>query len=103
MNSSGLAGVNAAVEGLTRSLALELGPKVRVNCISPSMIRTEMFGGMPDEMRKEMYEATGASLPVKRVGYPHEIAASVMYVIKNSFATGMVLDIDGGYFVRQYA
>ncbi len=47
MNVAGLAAVNAAVEGLTRALALELGPKLRVNCLSPGMVGTEAYAAMP--------------------------------------------------------
>ncbi|MEM1316509.1 MAG: SDR family oxidoreductase, partial [Pseudomonadota bacterium] len=68
MNCSGLGAVNGAVEALTRGLALELGPDLRVNCVSPGMVRSEAYAGMPAEARRAMYAATGASLPAGRVG-----------------------------------
>lgn len=103
MNCSGLGAVNAAVEGLTRGLALELGPRIRVNCCSPGMVRTDAYAGVPADAREEMYRSTGESLPVGRVGLPHELADAVMLLMTNTYLTGQVLDVDGGHMIRQYA
>lgn len=103
INCSMLGAVNAAVEGLTRGLALELGPRLRVNCCSPGMVRTDAYGDMPEEKREAMYRATGESLPVGRVGFDHEVADAVLFLMTNTYATGLVLDIDGGHMIRQYA
>ncbi|MGA8259960.1 MAG: SDR family oxidoreductase [Arenicellales bacterium] len=102
-NCSGLGAVNAAVEGLTFALALELGPRLRVNCCSPGMVRTEAYAALPDDKREAMYESTGASLPLGRVGEPQEIADAVLFLMTNPYTTGKVLDIDGGHMIRQYA
>ncbi|MEO0567834.1 MAG: SDR family oxidoreductase [Pseudomonadota bacterium] len=102
-NCAGLGAVNGAVEALTRALALELGPKIRVNCMSPGMVRTEAYDGMPDAAREAMYESTGASLPVGRVGFAKEIALATLASLSNGYLTGQVLDIDGGHMIRQYA
>ena len=82
-NVAGLAAVNAAVEGLTRALALELGPDIRVNCVSPGMVDTEAYSGMPEERRAIMLTETGASLPVGRTGTPDEVAAGVSMLAGN--------------------
>lgn len=103
MNCSGLGAVNGAVEALTRGLALELGPETRINCLSPGMVRSEAYSGMEQGARDAMYEATGASLPVGRVGHVDEVAEAAMYLISNSYTTGAVLDVDGGHMIRQYA
>lgn len=103
LNCSGLGAVNAAVEGLTRALALELGPELRVNCISPGMVRTEAYGRMPNDAREQMYRSTGESLPLGRVGEAVEVAEAVLFAASNTFLTGQVLDIDGGHMIRQYA
>jgi len=103
LNCSGLGAVNAAVEGLTRGLALELGPRLRVNCISPGMVRTEAYSGMPGDMREKMYRETGASLPIGRVGEADEIAQAVHFAATNPYFTGQILDVDGGHMIRQYA
>jgi len=103
VNCSGLGAVNSAIEGLTRGLALELGPKVRVNCMSPGMVRSQAYEKLPEDAREEMYRSTGESLPVGRVGTVDEIAQAVVMLMTNTYATGIVLDVDGGNMVRQYA
>ncbi|MEM9477863.1 MAG: SDR family oxidoreductase [Pseudomonadota bacterium] len=102
-NCAGLGAVNGAVEALARAMALELGPDLRVNCISPGMVRTEAYAAMPDDAREAMYQSTGASLPVGRVGEASEIAQTVLAILTNGYLTGQVIDIDGGHMIRQYA
>lgn len=102
-NCTALGAVNAAVEGLTRGLALELGPRLRVNCCSPGMVRSEAYDKLPEEKREAMYESTGASLPTGRVGSTLEIAAAVIALMSNTYVTGQIVDVDGGHMVRQYA
>jgi len=103
LNCSALGAVNAAVEGLARDLALELEPRLRVNCVSPGMVRTEAYAKVPADKREAMYEGTGASLPVGRVGLPEEIAEATVFAAFNTYLTGQVLDVDGGHTIRQYA
>ncbi len=103
LNCAALGAVNAAVEGLTRGLALELGPRLRVNCVSPGMVRTEAYARLPEEKRQTMYRETGASLPLGRVGEAEEIAHAVLFAATNPYFTGQVLDVDGGHMIRQYA
>lgn len=100
LNCSGLGAVNGAVESLTYGLALELGPRLRVNCVSPGMVRSEAYAGMPDDKREGMYQATGESLPVSRVGTVEEAAQSGLYLMANGYTTGLVLDVDGGHRIR---
>ncbi|WP_428525142.1 SDR family oxidoreductase [Roseibium sp.] len=103
MNCSGLGAVNGAVESLTYGLALELGPRLRVNCVSPGMIRSDAYAAVPEAAREEMYAATGESLPVRRVGTVDEAANAALFLMANTFTTGHVLDVDGGHMIRQYA
>lgn len=103
INCAALGAACAAVEALTRGLALELGPRVRVNCIAPGMVRTELHKRVPPDRRAAMFEATGGSLPVGRIGHPDEIAEAVLLAATNGYMTGHVLDVDGGHMVRQYA
>ena len=98
--TSGLAMVNAGVEALARALAVELGPRLRVNCVSPGMVRSEAYAGMDEEAREAMFAETGASLPAGQVGDVDEIAQAVCFLMTNSYATGTVLDVDGGHMVR---
>lgn len=103
MNCSGLGAVNGAVEALARGLALELGPDIRVNCLSPGMVRSEAYAAMDPTARDTMYEATGASLPVGRVGTVDEAADAAIFLMSNAYTSGVVLDVDGGHMIRQYA
>lgn len=103
LNCSGLGAVNGAVESLARALALELGPKLRVNCVSPGMIRSEAYAGVEPAARERMYEETGSSLPVGRVGFVEEAAAAALFLMTNGYTTGVVQDVDGGHMIRQYA
>ncbi len=83
----------AAMPGLTRALAVELGtrnPKVRVNCIMPGPV---LFP--PDMPEAEKQEAIAATL-VKREGKPESIAQAVLFLIQNEFVTGICLPVDGG-------
>ncbi len=103
INCSGLGAVNGAVESLCYGLALELGPRLRVNCVSPGMIRSDAYAKLDADKREAMYEATGESLPVGRVGTVDEAALSAIYLIENTYSSGVVLDVDGGHMIRQYA
>jgi len=103
MNCAGLGAACAALEGLARGLALELGPRLRVNCVAPGMVRTPLHDRQPEDRREAMFAATGASLPVGRVGRPSEIAEAIVVCATNGYLTGHVLDVDGGHMIRQYA
>ncbi len=102
-NCSALGAVNGAVESLARGLALELGPDIRVNCCSPGMVRSEAYAAMTEAARAAMYRSTGESLPAGRVGSTEEIADAVLFLMTNGYTTGVVLDVDGGHMIRQYA
>lgn len=95
-NDALLAGVNAAVEGMTRALAKDLAP-IRVNCISPGMVAgTDAYLSMPEAAREGMYAAIAKKLPAGRVGAPEHVASLALEVATNPFLTGTVIDIDGG-------
>ena len=103
VNCSPLACTNGALEGLTRSLALELGPRLRVNCLSPGFCNTERFDHMEEGRRDAMLANTAESLPLKRVGQPRDMGEAIYYLATAPFVTGVVLDVDGGHSIRQYA
>lgn len=88
----------AAVIGLTRSLAMELGPShIRVNCVAPGVIDTDMLAELPPETRQELAEQT----PLGRLGTPEDIAAVVAFLASDeaAFLTGQVITPDGGFIV----
>jgi NAD(P)-dependent dehydrogenase (short-subunit alcohol dehydrogenase family) len=103
MNCAALGAACAALEALARGLALELGPRIRVNCIAPGMVRTELHDRLPEERREAAFATTGASLPVRRVGRPEEVAQAILLAATNGYLPGAVIDVDGGHMVRQYA
>ena len=102
-NCAPLACVNGALEGLTRALALELGPRLRVNCLSPGFCDTERFDAMDAARKAAMLANTAASLPLARVGAPADMGGAIDYLLGAEYVTGIVLDVDGGHHVRQYA
>ncbi|MEW6324434.1 MAG: SDR family oxidoreductase [Nitrospirota bacterium] len=92
------AAIDGAIESLARTLALELAP-IRVNVVTPGVIETPAWDGMPEPVRRAQLDAIAASLPVKRVGTPDDVAKTVLYLLDNEFMTGAIVDVDGGHRV----
>jgi NAD(P)-dependent dehydrogenase (short-subunit alcohol dehydrogenase family) len=87
--------INAALEALSRGLALELSP-VRVNTVSPGLIETPLWSRMPAEARDAMFEAAAGRLPARRIGQASDVAQAILYVASNGYATGSTVLVDGG-------
>lgn len=85
-----------AVEGLTRSLAAELAPKVRVNAVAPSLTDTPLAEQLLNNDTKREHAA--ARHPLQRIGSPEDIAAAIAFLLsaESSWITGQVLHVDGG-------
>lgn len=90
-----LASVCSAMEGLTRALAVELAP-IRVNLVSPGLVRTPLWANLPETDRETLYAASGAALPVGRVGEAEDLAQTYVYLMTNRYATGQTIIVDGG-------
>ncbi|MFK0280505.1 SDR family oxidoreductase [Streptomyces sp. NPDC090499] len=84
-----------AMESLTRALAVELAP-VRVNVVSPGVVRTELWRGLPETVREELYRSSAESLPVGRMGEPADVAEAYLYLMRGGYSTGSVVVVDGG-------
>jgi NAD(P)-dependent dehydrogenase (short-subunit alcohol dehydrogenase family) len=84
----------AALIHLTKQLALELGPKVRVNAIAPGVVRTRLA----EALWKDHEDAVAAGTPLGRIGEPADIGAAVAFLASDaaSWITGETLVIDGG-------
>ena len=85
-----------AVIALTRALAKELGPSgVRVNCVAPGVILTDMCASVEPEILSEMAQET----PVGRNGTPMDVAKAFAYLADAEFVTGQVIGVNGGYVI----
>jgi len=87
-----------ALIGLTRSLAMELAPShIRVNCVAPGVINTDMVQVLGEETLGELANMT----PLGRLGTPEDIARAVSYLASDgaSFVTGQVLAVDGAFIL----
>ena len=83
-----------AVNGLTKSLALELAPfNIRVNAVAPGIINTDMVAKLP----REMIEPLIKTIPLGRIGEPRDVANAFLFLASNmaSYITGVVLQVDG--------
>lgn len=87
--------INGALESLTRGLALEFAP-VRVNCVSPGLIKTEMYDSLAGDGRKAMFEGAAEKLPVGQVGTPDHVAIQALAFMTNAYMTGATVYVDGG-------
>jgi NAD(P)-dependent dehydrogenase (short-subunit alcohol dehydrogenase family) len=90
-----LAAVNGAIATLGRSLALELAP-IRVNVVAPGVVDTAVWDSLPEAEYNAMIVGMQQSLPARHVGTADDIAQSVLYLMTNSYTTGVVLTVDGG-------
>ena len=85
-----------ALEGLTKALAAEFAPKIRVNCIAPSLTDTALAASLLNTEQKK--EANALRHPLKRIGTTEDIANMVVFLLssKASWITGQILHVDGG-------
>lgn len=91
-----VASSKGAVEGLTKALAAEFAPKIRVNCIAPSITNTPLAGTLLNSDEKK--EANAQRHPLKKIGQPEDLANLAAFLLseKSSWITGQVLHADGG-------
>ena len=85
----------AAVEALSRALALELGP-LRVNTIRPGYTDSEMWSGLDEKAREDLRLAVAGALPVGRIGTPEDIAQAALFLMTSRQTTAAVLEVSGG-------
>ncbi len=84
----------SAVNGLTWSLARELGPSnIRVNAVAPGITRTDMVAALPEQMIQPLINA----IPIRRIGEPEDIANAFLFLASDmaSYVTGEILSVDG--------
>ena len=97
IDHSAYAASKAAVLTFSRSLALELAPKIRCNCLSPGMIDTEML----EELTEEVLQTLRDESPYKRLGRPEEIAGAIAFLCSQdaSFVTAETLHVNGACYI----
>jgi len=84
-----------AMESLTRALAVELAP-LRVNAVSPGIVRTPLWDNMSQADREAMYSHFAAALPTGFIGEAEDIAETYLYLMQERFSTGQIIVVDGG-------
>ena len=87
-----------AVEHMTRALAVELAP-IRVNCVCPAMIRTEVWNSIPEADREARFAEMTRRQLIPRIGEPAETAEAYLYLMKGGYTTGQVLMVEGGHML----
>ena len=96
----------AGIAALTRQLALELAPQIRVNCVAPSAVDTAFLRGgtgrsdeqQPERLNRETY---GANIPLGRIAEPQDITGPILFLLSGgaAYITGQVIHINGGAFM----
>jgi NAD(P)-dependent dehydrogenase (short-subunit alcohol dehydrogenase family) len=90
-----ISAINAALEHLSKGLALELAP-IRVNTVSPGPVDTPMWDRYGPDQKRKFLEGAASHVPLKRVAQPEEIAELILFFMTNRFITGTVVPLDGG-------
>lgn len=90
-----VAATNAAVDTVTRSLAVELAP-IRVNAVSPGTIDTGAYDALGEQRKAALFTERARTNPVRRIGTADHIAEAVVFALTNTFLTGASLGVDGG-------
>jgi len=91
-----VAAINGALESLAYALAVELGP-IRVNVVSPGWVDSPLWKFVAGDAKNAVLQAKAEQLPVGRIGRPEDIAHAIVFLLRNSFVTGIVLHVDGGH------
>jgi NAD(P)-dependent dehydrogenase (short-subunit alcohol dehydrogenase family) len=94
-NAAMVSAAFAAIEALSRALALELGP-LRVNTIRPGYTDSEMWSGLSDAERDDLRRRVADALPAGRMGTPEDIAHAAVFLMTSHQTTGAVLEVSGG-------
>lgn len=95
VGTAGWAAINGGLDRAAATLAKELAP-LRVNVVSPGVVDTPAWAHYGEQTRKTIFEGLAKQLPAGRVGTVEDIAHALLFVVENTFVTGIVLDVNGG-------
>lgn len=93
-----LACIGAGINGMTRQLAFDVAP-IRVNCVAPGVVETDLWSGMGEEGQKRFLSGHQEMMPTGRVGQPSDLAEAYLYCLKDRNATGSVVHSNSGAFL----
>jgi NAD(P)-dependent dehydrogenase (short-subunit alcohol dehydrogenase family) len=93
--TAGIAALNGAVEALVQPLAVELAP-IRVNGVSPGLVDTPWWSGLPDEVRRAYFAQAAQAIPTRRIATADDVAEITVVAATNPNLTGTVIEADGG-------
>ncbi|OQV05516.1 hypothetical protein CLAIMM_10243 [Cladophialophora immunda] len=93
-----MAGWAAGVEGVARALAVDLRP-IRVNCVCPGAVHTELFDRMPKHLLDPLVEKYVRGTLTGTIGQPSQAAEAYLYYMRDAFVDGTVVHSDGGYLL----
>ncbi|OCT50726.1 3-oxoacyl-[acyl-carrier-protein] reductase FabG [Cladophialophora carrionii] len=93
-----LALIGAGLNGLARQLAFDLAP-IRVNCVAPGVIETDLWQGMGEEGKRAFFASHESKIPTGKVGQPEDLAEAYLYCLKDANATGIVVHSNSGTFL----
>ncbi|RME16211.1 MAG: 3-oxoacyl-[acyl-carrier-protein] reductase, partial [Bdellovibrio sp.] len=88
----------AGIEAFSKSVAKEVGSRgIRINCVAPGFIETEMTEGLSEDQRKKLL----MNLPLERLGTPQDVAGAVAFLLsdESSYITGQTLHVNGGLYM----
>ena len=94
--TSGLAAINGAIELMIPVLAQELKP-VRINAVSPGVVDTPWWNFVPEDAKQQIFEQFTGNIPAGRAATAEEIADAIVFTLGNTYMTGSVVRIDGGF------
>ena len=89
----------AGLHGMTRNLALDLAP-IRVNLVSPGLIKTELWDSLPAERYQQIEKTATETLPTGRVAGPESVAQAYLYFMQDENCTGSVVSSNGGLLLK---
>lgn len=93
--TAGIAAINGAVEALVKPLAVELAP-IRVNGVSPGLVDTPWWSGLPDDARQAYFAQAAQTLPSRHIATADDVADVVVVAATNANIAGTVIETDGG-------